>query len=110
MAAISVNRGIEHDVRFLAVIDTLADPEHAVAEHRLAYWKNWEISRHPDPANLWIARIGGLYAGYLALHESEAYTLRVQPRLDVEMIGGLLLARAGIQPVPDVLEQNLAIA
>lgn len=110
MQTISVNRGNEHDTRFLAVIDMLTDPDHAVAEQRLAYWQSWEISRHPAPANLWVAKIGGLYAGYLALHDAEAYTVRVQPRLDVEVIGGLLLARAGIQPVPDVLEQNLAIA
>lgn len=104
-------RGATHDSRFMAAIDVITQPDGQTREERLRYWSDWEFSNHPEPANVWVARIGGLYAGYLALQESSIHELRIQLRFDFEIIGSLLVARAGLVfPPEEVAPQDLAVA
>lgn len=95
--SVSTVRGNNHDARYLAVIDELTCPGQATLSERLEHWHNWDFSAHPEPANVWVARIGGLYVGYLAVENSQIYELRVQERYDVATISGLLLARSNLQ-------------
>lgn len=107
--SVSTVRGNIHDARYLAILDTLTSPEKVILQERLEYWRSWEYSSHPGSPNVWVARIGGLYAGYLALENSQIHELRVQERFDVDTIAGLLVARANIQ-VEQYVEQPQGLA
>lgn len=103
-----ISRGTSHDARFLAAIDQTVH-EAADSQERLAYWQQFEFTQHPEPANVLIARIGGLYAAYIALHASGEFEQGVQPRFMDTQISSLLLERAGIQLEPET-PKGMAVA
>jgi hypothetical protein len=103
-----ISRGTSHDARFLAAIDRTA-LEAADSQERLAYWQQFEFAQHPEPANVLVARIGGLYAAYIALHANGEFEQRVQPRFQETQISSMLLERAGIQLEPAAPE-GMAVA
>lgn len=106
--SLAINRGNHKDAKFLATLDTLTEPTGPTKQDRLDYWKTWEFTNSPEPPNVWVARVGGLYVGYLALQSLEVIELRVQERFDSAYYSGLLLQRAGIQLPEESENQNLA--
>jgi hypothetical protein len=110
---LTTQRGNEHDARYLALIDSLTGDSEPNRQERVEYWKQWEFSRHPEPPNVWVARIGGLYAGYLAIRDTGQFDIRVQERFDVGFISEKLLDRAGVQIITPATVDNqegLAVA
>lgn len=77
---------------------------------RSEYWNRFEFSVHPEPENVLIARIGSLYAAYIALHVSGEIEQQIQPRFEDTPIASLLLERAGIVLAPTIAEEDFVVA
>lgn len=80
----------------MAAIDRTAD-ETINYQERVEYWRQFEFTAHPEPANVLIARIGGLYAAYFALHAEGRYEYQIQSRFQELQIAPALMLQAGIQ-------------
>lgn len=90
-----ISRGVPQDARFMAAIDRTAD-ESVNYQERFEYWRQFEFTAHPEPANVLIARIGGLYAAYFALHAEGRYEYQIQSRFLDLQIAPALMQQAGI--------------
>jgi hypothetical protein len=76
---ININFANPHDVRFLAVLDSIDDPHNQLsyAAERENFWKGHIPIESRHNPNVLVARIGGLYVGYLAAVEVEPVERRL---------------------------------
>jgi hypothetical protein len=113
--AITINRANAHDARFLAALDSIM---HGTETPRTgaAEWLARLHAREDSGEEVFVARLGGLYIGYLAVREGaegqrDADALFVTPNYAHSPAASLLLEQAGIEqsPVP-VLPPHAEIA